>query len=69
MDVAEQSSIRGGDGEQSTLQMDRSQDSQGLPCMVDISRKAEKFDTSLLPKLNSAMRKFTLTGKVAVITG
>ena len=36
---------------------------------VDESRKARPFDRSILSKMSTTMRSFTLDGKVAIVTG
>ena len=51
------------------LQVDQSQPSLGAGPIEDLTRKAEKFDRNILPKLNHTMIKFTLDGKVALVTG
>lgn len=58
-----------GGSERATIHVDQSQPSQVLATASHLSRKAERFDRGILPSLNHTMRKFTLDGKVAVITG
>ena len=35
----------------------------------DVSRKAVAFDRSVISKMTPTMKRFTLEGKVAVVTG
>ena len=58
-----------GSFDRSTLHVNQRPSSPGVVIAGDITRKAEMFDKSILPRLNQTMRKFTLDGKVAIVTG
>ena len=58
-----------GNRERSTLHVDQGQSPQVVVPSDDMTRKAMRFDRSLLPRLNHTMAQFTLVGKVAVVTG
>ena len=62
-------STHDGSFDRSTLHVNQRQSSSGVITASDIARKAEMFDKTILPKLNQTMKKFTLNGKVAVVTG
>ena len=62
-------STHDGSFDRSTLHVNQRQSSPGVVSASDVARKAEMFDKSILPRLNQTMRKFTLDGKVAVVTG
>lgn len=62
-------STHDGSLDRSTLHVNQRQSSPGVVTPSDITRTAEMFDKSILPRLNQTMRKFTLDGKVAVVTG
>ena len=62
-------STHDGSFDRSTLHVNQRQSSPAVATASDIARKAEMFDKSVLPRLNQTMRKFTLDGKVAVVTG
>ena len=58
-----------GSFDRSTLHVNQRPSSPGVDIAGDITRKAGMFDKSILPRLNQTMRKFTLDGKVAIVTG
>ena len=58
-----------GNSSQSTLYVGRTSSLPSKSLADNMTRKAERFDRSVLPKLNHTMAKFTLNGKIAVVTG
>lgn len=58
-----------GDSSQSTLHVGQTSSLPDKGPADNVSRKTERFDRSLLPRLNHTMAKFTLDGKVAAVTG
>ena len=55
--------------ERTTLTVDESQVSPTPVLGGDVSRKAMAFDSSIVRKMTPTMKRFTLEGKVAVVTG
>lgn len=55
--------------ERTTLSVDQSQSPSTQVSSEDVNRKAVAFDRSVVPKMTPTMKRFTLEGKVAVVTG
>lgn len=56
--------------ERTTLKVDKSEPSSSAPVSGgDADRKSVAFDRSVVAKLTPTMKRFTLEGKVAVVTG
>lgn len=55
--------------ERTTLAVDGSQTSPKPVSGGDVSRRAMAFDGSVVRKMTPTMKRFTLEGKVAVVTG
>lgn len=55
--------------ERTTLKVDGSQSAATTVASEDVGRKAVAFDRGLVAKMTPTMARFTLQGKVAVVTG
>ena len=58
-----------GTAERTTLKVDGSKPATTPVSSEDVDREAVAFNKSIVPKMTPTMKRFTLEGKVAVVTG
>ena len=58
-----------GNSSRSTLHVRQTSSLPSKGTADNVTRKAERFDKSVLSRLNHTMAKFTLDGRVAIVTG
>ena len=55
--------------QKTVLQVDQSKDTDKTVPVVDVAKQAVAMDKTIIEKLPPTLKKFTLEGKVAIITG